>query len=401
VLGGKSYVLILSLALTPIISRLFTPEDYGEFALYNLFVQNLVVLGTLSLPLAISTSPKKDLNAIFGFTIWIIILFSCIYFSILFTFKSNLDLYFGTNLFSSFWYLFIFGFILTSIVSSIASINIREKRFKFNTAVNMTEATSSKLLNLIGGIIHLKALGLILSDIVSRVISTIVLIWRFPKNISLSLPNYKSAIVLLIRLKEFPLFSTPSQWLGTLSNQAIVWYIAYKFDANSLGQLSMAIALLGIPLNVLANSFQPVITERLVNLREESGGFKFFKNLFGILLIVSFTGFIIIYLIPNSFFLFFLGEKWTNVNSIVNIYCWYYILLLLDQSFANAFIIFKKQKLKLGLNLIDVLLLAIAAVILAQLNSSFLEVIIILIVIKSCISLLHLILIKKIIQNHE
>ncbi|MCF6352168.1 MAG: hypothetical protein L3J06_04065, partial [Cyclobacteriaceae bacterium] len=59
VFGGKFYVAILSLLLTPIIARLYSPTDYGTFGLYNTLVQNLVIIGTLTLPLAIITAKKQ------------------------------------------------------------------------------------------------------------------------------------------------------------------------------------------------------------------------------------------------------------------------------------------------------------------------------------------------------
>lgn len=399
VFGGKLFVVFLGLLLTPIITRLFTPVDYGEFALFNLVVQNMVVIGTLSLPMAISTVNKKELSPVFSFTVVVIVLFAALFMIGLLSFDDALDLYFGTSIFNSYWYYILIGYLVTSSVAALAALNIREKRFKFNTGVSMTEATSSKIINLIGGFLGLKSLGLILSDTLSKSISLAILIIRYPKKIKFFIPNLKMIGNLFVKLREFPLYLTPSQWLGTISSQVIIWFVAYKFSSGDLGQLTMAVGLLGIPLNVLSNSFQPVITERLVNLRDGGGGYVFFKHMFLILFIISFIGFTIIYLIPNSFVLLFLGGKWIEVNSIMNIYCGYFAILFLEQSFSNAFVIFKKQKEKLILNIIDVCVLIGAAIVLNLYNPLFLQVIIVFVTLKLIISIGRVILLWKIIKK--
>jgi len=41
VFGDKMYVAILGILLTPILARLFTPENYAEYALFYAAVQPL------------------------------------------------------------------------------------------------------------------------------------------------------------------------------------------------------------------------------------------------------------------------------------------------------------------------------------------------------------------------
>jgi O-antigen/teichoic acid export membrane protein len=386
VFTGKVYVAILSLVLTPIIARLFTPENYGEFAIYNTVAQNLVIVSTLSLPLAVSTVKKEDLEKVFNLTVTVILYFTALFTLGLSTLYPYLDTFFSTTIFSKYWYLLSIVIASSSLITTLASLNIRLKKFKINTSVNVSESTSAKFLNLLWGWLNFESLGLILSDALSKGISFIILILKLPKLIKFKLLSFRETKKILYQHKEFPLFSLPSTWLGTISNQFIILTVAFIYSKQTLGQLSMAIGLLNLPLNLLSNSLQPVITERLVALRDGEKSHRFYEKMLVLLITISTFCFLTIYLIPSRFYTLFLGEKWEGIDAIIGIYSWYYIILFIDQAFQNGFIILNKQKNKLIFNTIDILLLLIIGYIALYINATFMNLLTAFIISKVAVS---------------
>lgn len=361
--GGKLYVAVLSLALTPIIARLFSPEDYGAYGLYNSVVQNLVVVGTFSLPLAISTIKKGKLNDILNLTLSMVLVFTLLYGVLLYFFNQSLDVVFSTHIFSSYWLIVLLGFTLTSITTSLHAVNIRLQRFKNNTQVGVMEGSSTKGFNLLGGWYGLNSIGLILSDVGSKLISLFLLLRNIPKEVSFSLISISKLKSLLHQLKHFSTFVMPSQWIGIINNQFIIIVVALLFSKNDLGQLVMAIGLLGIPLHVLTNAFQPVITERLSSLDGKLEIKTFFKHTSLLLFLIAFVLFTSILLLPAEAITFLLGDKWSGIKPIINVIALYYIILLIDQSFENGFIILKKEKAIFYISLLElVILLSLIAV---------------------------------------
>ena len=400
VFGGKVIVAILALILTPIIARLYLPESYGEFAIYNTIVQNLVVLGTLSLPLAISTVKKDEIPKVFTLALAVILSFTLIFTPLIYVFRHLLDYSLSTSIFSKYWYLIIAGFIISSGIAALAALNIRLKRFKLNTSVSVSEAFSAKLLNVGAGILNFGTIGLLISDVASKLINILILILKFPDRSVFSFTNKTHLKETLITQKEFPLYSMPSTWLATLSNQIIILIVAFLYDKNVLGQLSMAISLLNIPLNMLSNSFQPVITERLVNLRDGEKSHRFYDKMLLIISLISILGFTTIYLLPASFFTSFLGAKWSKIETIVNLFCWYYIILFIDQTFQSGFVVFSRQKSKLFFNIFDVVLLGIMSGFSILYKVSFETLLIFFNIIKSIVSGSRVIYLWKI-SNYE
>lgn len=356
VFSGRFFVALLSLFLTPIIAQLFTPEAYAEFGLYNVIVQNLVIIGTLSLPLAISTVNKSEINKVFNLALSIILVCTAFFTIALFFLRVQLDTLFATNLFSEYWIIILIGFIITAISTSLAAVNIRLQRFKLNTQVGMAEGSSAKAFNLIAGWIGLNSIGLILSDVLSKLIGLFLLLGKIPKEVKAKFLTFRTTKGFLLQYKEYPAYVMPSQWVGTVNNQFIIIAIALLFAKNELGQLVMAIGLLGIPLHLLSNSFQPVITERLSTLRRKTEVKAFFKNMIIVLLLISVTLFTTILLLPPGIFTWVLGNQWIGIKPIINIISIYYIFLLLDQSFENGFIVFNKQKSIFYFSLLELLL---------------------------------------------
>jgi O-antigen/teichoic acid export membrane protein len=386
VFGGKIYITILGFFLTPIIARLFEPKDYGEFTLFNTVVQNLVIISTLSLTLAISTVKVKKLEKVFNLTITTIIFFSIVFIWVMYGFNSRLDTFFLTTIFSRYWYILSIGVALSSLIAALSSLNSRMRRFKINASINVTESTSAKFLTLLFGWLNFESLGLILSDVISKFISFFILAIKLPKNIKLKLLSYWEIKSALYQYKSFPLYSMPSAWLGIISNQFIILTVAYLYSKETLGLLSMTIGLLNLPLHLLSNSLQPVITEKLAAIRDGEKSNRFYEKMLLLGLFISTLCFTFIYFIPTYFYDLFLGEKWSGIEEIIRFFCWYYIILFVDQAFQNGFIIFKKQKQKLFFNLIDILFLLLVTFVGVAFLASFKAILIIIIISKIVIS---------------
>lgn len=50
VFSGNVFIMIIQLVLTPVISRIYGPDAYGEYAYYSLIITNIIFIGSLSFP---------------------------------------------------------------------------------------------------------------------------------------------------------------------------------------------------------------------------------------------------------------------------------------------------------------------------------------------------------------
>ena len=353
--SGKLLIAVITIIVTPVLTRLYSPEAYGTFALYNSLVQNMVILGTLALPSALLTSKKENILNILTLIVFLIIIFTTISTISVYFINQNITIK-NTELsfFYDYWYLVPLGFLLTSSTLTLSSIQLRLKKFSLTTKVNLVESITAKTSNLINGKLKMGGLGLVLSDLLAKLVSAIVLIVKLPKRYkNFKKPSLVQLKYTLKQLRDYPLYIMPAQWVSILSTQLILWFIAYKFSAYELGKYTVALSLLNIPLHILSNSFQPVITQRFVDFRDSTSAALSMKKLLSLLGIISLLVFGGLFFIPSDWFVYFLGDQWAGIGSIIKILCVWSLVLFIDQSINNGFLVFEKQRQKLYFNLVD------------------------------------------------
>ena len=163
VFTGKIFIALLALLTTPILTRLYDPEAYGTFALFNSAVHNLAIFGTLALPAALITAKKENLINYLKLTLVVISIFSIVLVIVLYLFSfSHGDRWTSLSVFYDYWYLIPIGFLLASGALTLSSLQLRLKEFALTTKINVTEAITAKTTNLINGILKMGGLGLIL-----------------------------------------------------------------------------------------------------------------------------------------------------------------------------------------------------------------------------------------------
>ena len=68
-------------------------------------------------------------------------------------------------------------------------------------------------------------------------------------------------------------------------------------------------------------------------------------------------------LIPDSWFVAFLGSEWAGTGAIIRVFCALNVLLAVDQSIGNAFLVYGREQLNLLFELISFFVLLIIIII--------------------------------------
>jgi O-antigen/teichoic acid export membrane protein len=344
-LASRIGIILLTLALTPIISRLYSPADYGHFSIYSTLIQVLVTIGTLGYPLAIisaKVSPALSLKR----SIRTILLFGFLFIVLAF-FTSQLAIS-GANFqfFRQHWFLIPMGFVFAAILLTLRSLFQRHKAFAQLARNNAAGSTAAKTFNIILGLSGLTVIGLILSDILSRLLGAMLLFRKMPK-----LEEGKSSG--LHELKRYPKIVMPSELLSLLSTYIIIWYLAYAYSLNELGKYWLAFGLTSMILHSLSNTLQPVITQRVRESLNQEKPFNY-KALITGLFILSASVFIVLVIIPGGLYEYYLGNSWNGVGNYIKLIAGWYIFLLVDQVLENSFFVLQKEKMAFWLNGLDI-----------------------------------------------
>jgi len=295
-----------------VITRIFSPEDFGIIAFYISIVNVLVVVSTLSYENSI-VIPKKDSDSydIMKITKKIVIYFAITILVIIILFNQEI-----LNLISKpeFEYFLIFlPFIVTlnAFFFIYRSWLVRGKKFKRIAKGTLIKSIVLTLLLILGGLIFKDVLVLLFANIIAQLVETLYLHYAISKR------NYdkNNAINQLKIYSNFPKFSFPATLINTYSNQNPILLLSYFFGDAVVGQFSLTQRVLAIPIKFISGSTLEVYKQKASESYNKNGNcydicLSTFKHLFIIGLIPTVLMF---FLAPYLFTQLF-GDVWVEAG---------------------------------------------------------------------------------------
>jgi len=352
---GTTIAQAIPIAASPILSRIYTPEDYGVFAL---FVAITSIFGSISAgryELAIML-PEEDEDAInifaLGFIITSILSFTLLILIILFQkyFVRILD-----NEEIGYWLYFIpLTVFFTGFYNLLNFYNIRSKKFKDISAAIIIKVTSNAIVQISIGFVKAGFFGLISGQIISQALGNSRLLKNIIKDRNLISKVSKISIVRQAkRYKDFPKYSMAGALANTLTVSLINILLPFLFSLTSLGFYSLVQRVLGMPMTLMGNAIGQVFLQKATIEKKETGLAKnIFNSTIKKLIIISLPVFIVIYLTVEDVFAFVFGADWEISGVYAKIMIPFFLIRFISSPLSNITTVFEKQKSGLLINII-------------------------------------------------
>ena len=225
-MSGTIIAQLIPIAISPVLTRLYTPEDFGGFALFISIASIITVISSARYDQAI-VLPKKDEEAFNLLILSCIItcVISVILFILIFLWGNHIASLFENKSIKNWFYLLPISVFLTGIYQNFNSWSIRKKYFK-NLALNrITQSSlsgSSQLL--IGYNKTNSSIGLILGGIIGQFITTfnfIFKIWKKDKSF-LKRISWIKQIALFKRYLSFLKYGVPALLTSAIARQSFI-----------------------------------------------------------------------------------------------------------------------------------------------------------------------------------
>lgn len=321
--SGKAAAQLILIASTPIVSRLFTPQDYGIAAIVLAIASIATPVATLGYGTA-SQLVDRDadarrllriamVSALFFFTLIVTTLYFVLPHA-----TSNTITQMGVWI----WAIPIV-FILQGAESALESWNTRKKQFKVQATTYVSSAVVGTGTRITLGIIGGSSVGGLVIGFIFGVLTRVSVLARSSKLLGRSEPrehNTRSYRVLIREYRDFPLFATPTAFLNSAAGSIPLILFGAIFSPAIAGFYAMADRLFLRPLRLLQSSFRSVFTQHLISTikQNRSVTVTLFKA-------CAFTGAIM--LVPSLFLSFYgesaivflLGEKWRQAGVFIEI----------------------------------------------------------------------------------
>jgi lipopolysaccharide exporter len=312
IMFGSLVAQFLSFASSPILTRLYTPEEFGVFSAYTSILAILAILSTLRyehaiiLPKADSDSKKLvKLNIIINFSISGITLLIAIVFG-----KKLSEI---LELQHIYIILLPVAMLLTGLFSTYRYWAIRKKFFKSIAFTTITKSIVVNVLQMIFGFLAIGTIGLIFGQTISILIGVFIIFFLIKKRRSEPSEKFKVDELYSIgrEYSQFPKFSAPQGLINSLSQAIPALLLVYYFGPVVAGIYALSIKFIQLPVNLLNESFRSVFYQKsteMVNNNQPIG--KTILKVTLIFTLLSIFPIIFLWLFGPQVYSFVLGEQW-------------------------------------------------------------------------------------------
>ncbi|WDE99154.1 oligosaccharide flippase family protein [Lentisphaera profundi] len=345
---GTSIAQAIPIAISPILTRIYTPEQFGLFALYISLISIISIIATGRYELAIMI-PRKDIDAA---NITILSISITAYSSLalmisVFFLNGTISRLLGNPEIKTWLYLIPFSVLITGIYQSLYYWCNRKRDYKSIARNRIYQTGTTSSTQLLCGVSGLSAIGLIGGSLIGQLISLISLtttVWKEDHD-TFKKTHRLNKIALAKRFSDFPKFLILSHMLNSAAAQSTIILMNVLFSSASAGFFALTQRVISTPASIIAKSIGDVFRQEASHAYTHNGNcqkvyIKTLKKLF----YISTVPFIVFYYTAPTLFEFIFGSHWKISGHYAQILTPMFYLRFNLSPLSTMFMIAEKQK---------------------------------------------------------
>ena len=274
--SGTAIAQAIPIAVSPILTRIYAPDEFGVVAVYLSCVAIISAVSTASYEFAI-TLPERDDDAanLVSLSLKLCVFVAlCLYVPIVCWGKEIAQLLGNVGL-ESWLYLLPLSVIATGAFNVFNYWRNRLSQYQEMSINRIQNSALVSFFNVMIGLIQIKG-GMILGTTIGQVIAASFIgkgVWERSKAV-FTYNSYKQEKFLAKRYSNHPKHMAPSQLIGVAAQQIPVFMIGSLFMMATVGFFSMAYKLVSLPTALISRAIGDVYRQRISVIYNERGEFR-------------------------------------------------------------------------------------------------------------------------------
>lgn len=347
---GTTIAQAIPIAITPILTRMYSPEDFGVLALFVAItaIMGSVANGRYELAIMLPTEDDDAINiAAMGLLIAtvlsVVLFFPAVFLNDYITEKLD-------NEFIGFWLYFVPPVVwLLGLYNILNYLNNRKKSYKDMAQATVYKSVAQAAVQLGAGTVKATASGLISGQIISNLVANTRLALNAKRQYKLSKISWLEMKRLAKRYIDFPKYSMWATLSNTLSYQLLNMLITVFYSVATLGFYSLAQRILGMPSSLIGDSIGRVYFQQAALEKNKTGkAVKIFKSTTKKLMVLSCAFFIPLYFVLPLVFAIAFGEEWRIAGEYSQLILPIFVFRFVSAALSTTNSVFEKQGLSLA-----------------------------------------------------
>ena len=366
--SGSAIAQAIPILATLVLSRIYLPADFGEFAEFMGLALILAVLATGRYELALIL-PKEDSDAINLFGLVLLISSSfCLLLLLLIPLAdpvlTNFNVPKGIKDHLIYVPIMVFMIAINQLFNSWFNRKKKYEGLSYNRITLSSTTAGSKILY--GLLYRVEALGLIVGNAIGYLCSIILFTIRLLKGDRMLLKSIerRRMVELSKRYEKFPKFDMSSGVLYTVSSQIPVLMLGAYFNVAVVGWFSIANTVLRMPMAFVGSAVGQVFFQHSSELREDMDRlrdttFKLYKKLF----LVGILPMSIVGAFGDILFYYILGPNWLEAGRYAQLLAPWLMMVFMMAPVSHLLNVLEKQQSNLMFNSFGIVMRIVAILI--------------------------------------
>lgn len=364
---GTALAQLINFAISPLITRLYSPAEQGIFSVYLAVVTLVTQIACGTYDRAIVLPEKDDDARDLAALSFFILLIVSILFLVFCLINNQLGLI--KDLTQGPWLLIPFNIFLLGLYQIFQAWQTRKKNFARISLSKVGQSISMAAVNISGGLLKLSSPGLIYGTFAGQFVAVSIIL----ANVRALIPSLKKATTksnLLrqaIKYSDFPKYNLFQSLLDGARDSIIIFVISLFFASDLLGYYSFSLRILRAPLSIMGASTATVLYQKLAsNINSGKPIFHVIKKICTQLALVIIPPFIILAIWGPKIFAFVFGSRWEMSGVFSQILIPWLIVGFFSSTFSQIPLVLNRQRtffpIGIGYNLLIILSILIPTI---------------------------------------
>lgn len=345
--SGTALAQIVPLIVTPVVTRIYTPSDYGVLAVFVTCSSLCAVAATLRYDLAILLpADERDAMALTILCGLCVLCGAAVVFLFILICHNSLLQVLRTSAVAMWMYLVPVSVVFVGWSSGLNYWLNRQKQDPRIAISRVTVALIGATASVAFGVTGFGSAGLILAVVIGQFAALCMLLGWARREVCGGLRGIDGADLRRVAVShaKFPMLSLPSDGINALSQQLPVLMLSQFFGSAVAGHFAFSQRILGMPLNLMSQSISDVFRQRASADYSKHGNCRsIFTKTSRMLGALSIVLLVIIFLFAPAIFREVFGAPWEEAGRYTRYLAPLYMFRFIVSPLSYVFYIANRQ----------------------------------------------------------
>lgn len=356
-MSGTVLAQLLPMLMSPIMTRIFNPADYGLLGLYMAIsgMFNVVVTSQYNHAIMLPDKDDDSINII-GLCIVISLITGLVALIGVLLMGAYICDFFGIEIIGSWLYVIPLTVFTSGVYVALSYWTNRRCKYKRLAISRIAQSVIIIIVQVTFGLMYQGPTGLLLGLIIGQLSSTMILlyqVWRDDKEAFITNLSTQKIKKMAITHRSFALYLLPADFINALNNQVPTFLLTKFAGTSEAGKYNFTQRILGLPSAFISAALVDVFKQRAISDYNKLGNCRdIFVKTFKTLVLLGIVPLLVILFAAPDIFDFLFGSRWREAGVYAQILSVMIYLRFIISPLSYVYYIVGRQKEDLMLHIV-------------------------------------------------